>query len=99
VNRRLLEEHSCYPVYLSDDLAEKHYNGGFSYYLAVLVRVLIISLDLFTRFFFAFCLLWSIPVSLTYDPWPHRLYSIHIIHDCSITGPTQSPVLIRPRTR
>jgi trehalose 6-phosphate synthase len=27
VNSRLLKEHDCYPVYLSDELAEKHYNG------------------------------------------------------------------------
>jgi trehalose 6-phosphate synthase len=27
VNRRLLEEHQCYPVYLSDELADRHYNG------------------------------------------------------------------------
>ncbi|KAK4684050.1 hypothetical protein P7C73_g6155, partial [Tremellales sp. Uapishka_1] len=27
VNARLLKEHNCYPVYLSDDLAEAHYNG------------------------------------------------------------------------
>lgn len=28
VNRRLLEEYQCYPVYLADDLADRHYNGG-----------------------------------------------------------------------
>lgn len=27
VNNRLLTEFQCYPVYLSDELAEKHYNG------------------------------------------------------------------------
>lgn len=27
VNRRLLEEYNCYPVYLSDELADSHYNG------------------------------------------------------------------------
>lgn len=27
VNRRLLEEHQCYPVYLSDEVADRHYNG------------------------------------------------------------------------
>jgi hypothetical protein len=27
VNRRLLEEYQCYPVYLSDELADRHYNG------------------------------------------------------------------------
>ncbi|ORX34924.1 trehalose 6-P synthase [Kockovaella imperatae] len=27
VNKRLLEEHQCYPVYLSDDLSDRHYNG------------------------------------------------------------------------
>lgn len=27
LNRRLLEEYQCYPVYLSDDLADRHYNG------------------------------------------------------------------------
>lgn len=27
VNRRLLDEYNCYPVYLSDELADSHYNG------------------------------------------------------------------------
>ncbi|WWC67150.1 alpha,alpha-trehalose-phosphate synthase [UDP-forming] 1 [Kwoniella pini CBS 10737] len=27
VNKRLLEEYNCFPVYLNDDLADKHYNG------------------------------------------------------------------------
>ncbi|KAK8844564.1 alpha,alpha-trehalose-phosphate synthase (UDP-forming) [Kwoniella newhampshirensis] len=27
VNKRLLDEHNCYPVYLSDELADRHYNG------------------------------------------------------------------------
>ncbi|GFZ44839.1 Trehalose-6-phosphate synthase [Saitozyma sp. JCM 24511] len=27
VNSRLLAEHDCYPVYLADELADKHYNG------------------------------------------------------------------------
>ncbi|WWC85473.1 alpha,alpha-trehalose-phosphate synthase [UDP-forming] 1 [Kwoniella dendrophila CBS 6074] len=27
VNRRLLEEYNCYPVYLSDEVADRHYNG------------------------------------------------------------------------
>ncbi len=27
VNARLLKEYDCYPVYLSDDLADRHYNG------------------------------------------------------------------------
>lgn len=27
VNSRLLEEYNCYPVYLSDELADRHYNG------------------------------------------------------------------------
>jgi trehalose 6-phosphate synthase len=27
VEKRLLEEYSCYPVYLPDDIAEQHYNG------------------------------------------------------------------------
>jgi trehalose 6-phosphate synthase len=27
VNRRLMEEHSCQAVYLTDDVADKHYNG------------------------------------------------------------------------
>ncbi|BEJ16979.1 hypothetical protein CspHIS471_0603800 [Cutaneotrichosporon sp. HIS471] len=27
VNQRLLEEYQCYPVYLSDDVADRHYNG------------------------------------------------------------------------
>ncbi|OCF30808.1 alpha,alpha-trehalose-phosphate synthase [UDP-forming] 1 [Kwoniella heveanensis CBS 569] len=27
VNKRLLEEYNCYPVYLSDELADRHYNG------------------------------------------------------------------------
>ena len=27
VNKRLLDEYNCYPVYLSDELAERHYNG------------------------------------------------------------------------
>ena len=30
VNKRLMEEHSCYPVYLSDELADRHYNGEHS---------------------------------------------------------------------
>lgn len=27
VNKRLLDEYQCYPVYLSDELADRHYNG------------------------------------------------------------------------
>jgi hypothetical protein len=27
VNRRLMDEYDCYPVYLADDLADRHYNG------------------------------------------------------------------------
>lgn len=27
VNKRLLEEFDCYPVYLADELADRHYNG------------------------------------------------------------------------
>ncbi|GMK54194.1 hypothetical protein CspeluHIS016_0107800 [Cutaneotrichosporon spelunceum] len=27
VNQRLLEEYQCYPVYLSDEVADRHYNG------------------------------------------------------------------------
>ncbi|RXK40693.1 alpha,alpha-trehalose-phosphate synthase (UDP-forming) [Tremella mesenterica] len=27
VNKRLMAEYSCYPVYLSDELADRHYNG------------------------------------------------------------------------
>ena len=27
VEKSLLEEYSCYPVYLPDDIAEQHYNG------------------------------------------------------------------------
>lgn len=27
VNQRLLEEYQCYPVYLTDDVADRHYNG------------------------------------------------------------------------
>lgn len=27
VNQRLLDEYNCYPVYLSDELADRHYNG------------------------------------------------------------------------
>lgn len=27
VNSRLLAEYNCYPVYLSDELADMHYNG------------------------------------------------------------------------
>lgn len=27
VNKRLLDEFNCYPVYLSDELADRHYNG------------------------------------------------------------------------
>ncbi|OCF59986.1 alpha,alpha-trehalose-phosphate synthase [UDP-forming] 1 [Kwoniella mangroviensis CBS 10435] len=27
VNKRLLAEYNCYPVYLSDELADRHYNG------------------------------------------------------------------------
>ena len=28
VNQRLLDEYNCYPVYLSDELADRHYNGA-----------------------------------------------------------------------
>lgn len=27
VNKRLLDEYQCYPVYLADELADRHYNG------------------------------------------------------------------------
>jgi trehalose 6-phosphate synthase len=27
VEQHLLEEFNCYPVYLSDELADRHYNG------------------------------------------------------------------------
>lgn len=27
VNSRLLSEFNCYPVYLTDELADRHYNG------------------------------------------------------------------------
>lgn len=27
VNRRLLEEYQCCPVYLTDEVADRHYNG------------------------------------------------------------------------
>lgn len=35
VNRRLLEEYNCYPVYLSDELADSHYNGKFLFPLTL----------------------------------------------------------------
>lgn len=40
VNKRLLDEYSCYPVYLSDELADRHYNGEYKAQPLSILRLL-----------------------------------------------------------